>query len=63
MQLTIRFDLDNAAFAGDDAGGEVSRILRALALSFADTGSIRPFHSLNIRDVNGNIIGTYKVTG
>ena len=55
--------MDNAAFDGVGASDEVARILRGVADEyFKDMGPIRPFHSLNIRDVNGNIIGTFKVT-
>lgn len=57
MQFSMKFKMDNAAF-GDEPGFEVARILR-------EVGE-RVGHGAcdgNIRDANGNTVGTWKITG
>ena len=63
MKLKIEFGMDNAAFDMDDAvfdndgrAEEASRILHEIAQDVID-GS----ESGDIRDVNGNLIGMYKI--
>ena len=59
MKATIKIEMDNAAFS-DEPGYELSRILRELARDVECDGfSTR----LNLRDLNGNVVGRFTVTG
>ncbi len=51
-QITI--EMDNAAFAGDDCGAELARILRDLA-GFCEVGN--GWAVCNITDTKGNKVG------
>jgi len=62
MDITIRFNTDNAAFEGDNFEAEVSAALERakrniLNLAYA---SYEPMSEMNLRDTNGSTIG--KVT-
>jgi hypothetical protein len=63
MQFTLTINMDNAAFEGCQQINEVQRILQAVAESidtlnrFRDGGMVR-----DIRDINGNKVGTWEVT-
>ena len=52
----LSFKTDNAAF--EDGASEISRILREVA---SDIESGSRFEG-NVRDVNGNTVGSFKIT-
>lgn len=54
--ITIKFHTGNAAFE-DSPTGEIARILRSLADTFASDGI--PSHY--IRDINGNTCGDIEI--
>ncbi len=56
-QFKLTVDMDNAAFADQHDGIELSRILRGVAQRIEDDGI--PWMYQNIRDINGNIVGKY----
>lgn len=58
-QFSVTITTDNAAF-GEDLGGEVARLLRAIA-DRAECGIAehRPF-VLPVRDANGNTVGEFS---
>jgi hypothetical protein len=57
--ITIKIKTSNAAFEGENYGIEVARILRRLAIEFETTDcETKPA----IRDINGNTVGSCKVT-
>lgn len=63
--MNISFSTDNAAFWYDDDcaefnGGEVARILRAIA-DYVEMGVSDGNTEKNIRDANGNKIGTWNL--
>ena len=60
MKCTVKFDMDNAAF--DFIPTELSRIFKLLA-SKAETGLWSEAGEHPIRDFNGNMIGSIKITG
>lgn len=60
MEFTVRFDCDNAAF-DPDPGPEIARILRVVAQQVEDGEDASK--SLNTRDINGNVVGTFKLRG
>jgi hypothetical protein len=60
--MTITINMDNAAFADDNAGPEAARILREIADSIDGGGGV-PRCTEKLRDINGNTVGTLKVTG
>ena len=61
MKLTITIDLDNAAF-DSDLEIEVRRILDSLVLPYHVTPSMLIDHKgCNLRDVNGNTVGTAAI--
>lgn len=64
MQLTIRINMDNAAFyepsERSDNGGEVARILTKLAEKVENTHIDNDSGGL-LHDVNGNKIGNWYV--
>ena len=57
--FTLRItELDNGAFE-NDLDGEIGRILNNLALRIKyDHHALEPLHQ-NLRDSNGNVVGTY----
>lgn len=55
----LSFDTDNAAF-DDMPELEIARILRDIA-NRVESGEVSGYHkALNVRDINGNVIGTFK---
>jgi hypothetical protein len=61
MTLTIKIDMDNAAFDPSGTEEEV-RILRELADHLEKHGTTRPGWSKSLLDINGNKVGTATVT-
>ena len=61
MKLKIQITMDNAAFEGDGGGSEAARILRDLADRI--DGGLTSKTLVRLNDVNGNNVGTAKVTG
>jgi len=57
MKLIIKIDMDNAAF--DDNGEEIARILQDLAERYTDAGQV---DDERLQDINGNQVGTAKIT-
>ena len=57
--ITIKIKTDNAAFDGDNLGIEVARILRRLA-DYLESYTVEEI--ISIRDINGNTVGSCKVT-
>lgn len=58
MTLKIEFGTDNAAFDNEGKESEIGRILREIAEDI-ENGS----KSHSIRDINGNPVGYYELTG
>lgn len=59
MELVIKIDLDNAAFA-DGGTAELQRVLDSLYGRLPDP--ITPTHGdLNLYDINGNHVGTARI--
>lgn len=58
--MTVSFKMDNAAFE-ENTGGEAARILRHAA-DLIDGREVRPGYEDRLRDFNGNLVGTAKVT-
>ena len=56
MKITIIIRMDNAAF---EEGGEVKRILNDMTRKMDDI--VRPGDNGNLRDINGNAVGSWKV--
>jgi hypothetical protein len=56
--FTLSFDTDNAAFE-DDPRPEIAHILRELADKVWQWEGYTKHQ--NIRDINGNVIGTWKL--
>lgn len=54
MRVNINFHTDNDAFQASDNYAEVERVLSELALTVAQHSSG------NIRDINGNTVGTWS---
>jgi len=59
MKAKIEINMDNAAFE-DPTDGELGRILHDLADKIAYS---IPNYSINLRDVNGNTVGVFKIIG
>ena len=55
MKITIIIRMDNAAF---EEGGEVKRILNDMTRKMDDI--VRPGDNGNLRDINGNAVGSWK---
>ena len=53
--ITIELNTSNAAF-DDFQGGEIARILEALAVKF-ENGMVHDTLTDDLRDINGNIVG------
>ena len=66
MKAEITVEMDNAAFgdASVDSGVELARILRDLAdrIDGVDHVWFVEHAPLRVRDVNGNVVGSLKVT-
>ena len=60
MKLTIEIKLDGAAFQGYN-GHEIARILRKIAMGLDDTYCNIGDRG-DLRDINGNPCGRWKVT-
>ena len=62
-QLKVSLSLDNDAFA-DNACPEISRILQSLSNDFKDDflNDYSIPYKTNIRDINGNKVGSLSVT-
>jgi len=63
MKLKIEIQMDNAAFEPEN-GTEAARILRNVAKAI-DGLTLHPkmnVHGMNLMDINGNAVGTAKVT-
>ncbi len=64
MKITIEINADNAAFEGADCGPELARILATLArrLKDLDAEGVADADE-RLRDLNGNTVGHFIVTG
>jgi len=58
--ITITIATDNAAFESPGGGHEVARILRLLAMTYALHDAYDFNNEMQIRDVNGNLVGSAK---
>ena len=56
MKIQITIETDNAAFEEDP--GELGRILGTVA---AKAEGLEPGESVNLRDINGNTVGTVRL--
>ena len=61
MKVTIKINCENSAFEEMGEGPEAARMLRELAGKLEQT-SLAPGDTRNLRDMNGNICGVFKVT-
>ena len=62
--LNISINTDNAAFAHENLGSEISRILKSYANaieSVIDPDTSWELES-RLRDINGNVVGQVKLT-
>ena len=62
--LNISINTDNAAFASENLGSEISRILKSYANaieSVIDPDTSWELES-RLRDINGNVVGQVKLT-
>ena len=62
--LNISINTDNAAFADENLGSEISRILKSYANaieSVIDPDTSWELES-RLRDINGNVVGQVKLT-
>ena len=62
-QLTVSFSLDNSAF-DENLSPEISRIFQSISNDFKNeyfNGYSIPYKT-NIRDLNGNKVGTLSIT-
>jgi hypothetical protein len=57
ITFRLNLDCDNAAFEDDNLHHEIARCLREVADSVEAGGDMSKH--LNIRDINGNIVGTF----
>lgn len=62
MTITIRLQTDNAAF-GESHEERHAETLRILRDWLADADSDESLERERLRDVNGNIVGSVKVSG
>ena len=67
MTITITIATDNEAFQDGNKAAEVSRIIAAWAQKTAVEARTIGAHTFNglqpLRDVNGNTVGSVKVSG
>lgn len=59
MAFTLNIKTGNAAFEGEDARYELSRILRELADELGEWGTE---NSGKVMDINGNTVGAWELT-
>lgn len=59
MRAEIKVEMAGAAF--DCPGDELARILRGVA-AWNDGNDLRENPDLILRDINGNTVGTFRVT-
>lgn len=59
MEAVIRINMDNEAFT-ESWGYELSRILKRIADDVIE--ETNPDYETNLRDINGNKVGTFTVT-
>lgn len=62
MIFKLNLECDNDAFAGDGCEGEVVRILQELRERM-NNGDAATSTVYNLRDINGNTVGTARFTG
>jgi len=60
MEFTLRMDCDNAAFDGN-MEDEIIRILESLQTDIRDTCLTGYDKYQNLRDINGNIVGAWRL--
>ena len=60
--FTLNIDTGNAAFEGSGLGNEVSRILRELAAHLEDMDATELPLEARLRDINGNTVGSWRIT-
>lgn len=60
MNATIEINMDNDAFAIDDGGEELGRILKELAITISQNGFIKNYNR-PLYDKNGNGIGSILI--
>lgn len=60
MKAKIEITIDNAAFEDMGHASELGRILRDLAHGIENNGETGP---CSLLDVNGNKVGSFKITG
>ena len=61
MRVTIKIDTDNDAFEENGEGTELGRILKELS-NQVSVAYIHPGIEAKISDLNGNKVGSFKVT-
>lgn len=59
-ELKLKINCDNDAFH-DAPEVEIARVLRKIAQDIEDLEATGMYQ--NIKDINGNIIGTFRLTG
>ena len=59
-KFELSINTDNAAFQ-DDYIDEIERVFASVIKSLTDADYLKGKHS-NIRDTNGNVVGTFRVT-
>lgn len=60
IHFKLHIDLENDAFA-DDPRAEIARILKHLANNIEDIDLYTLCYCQNIKDINGNFVGTYAI--
>lgn len=62
MKVTIKISMDNAAF--EHNGAELARILKKYAHHIEEFETLNPYDNENVSlmDINGNTVGTVKIT-
>lgn len=61
MKAIITVNMDNAAFT-ENKGSELARILSLLAGYVSNYEDLAVSEGCKLRDINGNIVGSYRVT-
>lgn len=61
MTITIRLKTDNDAFQDGNRETEIARLVQAVADRISEGGST--YAECQLRDTNGNTVGTVTVTG
>ena len=57
----LKIDTDNAAFQDGDYAAEMRHVFHRI-LAQIDAKDYLPGKHSNIRDTNGNVVGTFKIT-